>query len=33
MNYRLWILGRGSKLGYRNPIKIKPERKEEIRLI
>lgn len=23
-----WILGKGSKLAYRNPIKIKPGRKE-----
>lgn len=26
-----WILGRGSKVGYRNPVKIKPGRKEEER--
>lgn len=24
-----WILGRGSKVGYRNSIRIKPGRKEE----
>lgn len=26
-----WILGRGSKVSYRNPVKIKPGRKEEER--
>lgn len=26
-----WILGRCSKVGYRNPVKIKPGRKEEER--
>lgn len=26
-----WILGRGSEVGYRNPVKIKPGRKEEER--